>query len=102
VGAASTQARRRLSAGSPLSTTSLYRSVMLEVERRRLFLGWPMWLVDERSGVQSGYYAKMLYADTPSGRCAGWEMLQWVLVNGHTTQPSSLALSSRFAPGLGP
>jgi hypothetical protein len=38
-----------------------------------------MWLVDERSGVQSGYYAKLLYSETPSGRLAGWEVLQWVI-----------------------
>jgi hypothetical protein len=51
---------------------------MLGLERRRLALGWPMWLVDERSGVQSGYYAKMLHAETSSGRNAGWNMLQLV------------------------
>jgi hypothetical protein len=60
-------------------TTALYRSIMLAVERRRLALGWPMWLVDERSGVQSGYYAKILHAETISGRNAGWEVLQWVI-----------------------
>jgi hypothetical protein len=38
-----------------------------------------MWLVDERSGVQDGYYAKCLYPDTPSGRQAGWQMLDLIV-----------------------
>jgi hypothetical protein len=38
-----------------------------------------MWKVDERSGVQDGYYAKMLYSETNSGRVAGWEMMQLVI-----------------------
>jgi hypothetical protein len=52
---------------------------MLELERRRLDLGWPMWQVDERAGLQDGYYAKLLWTDTKSGRQAGWEVLQWVM-----------------------
>lgn len=60
-------------------TTALYRSLLLAMERRRLKLGWPMWWVDEKSGVQSGYYAKMLYSETDSGRRANWLMLQYVV-----------------------
>src|SRR5262245_27666805 len=37
-----------------------------------------MWYLDERAGTQDGYYAKMLHSETPSGRLAGWEMLQLV------------------------
>lgn len=62
-----------------MAATPIYRAIMLECERRRLQLGWPMWQVDEASGVQDGYYAKMLYADTPSGRQARWDMLQYVV-----------------------
>jgi hypothetical protein len=52
---------------------------MLALERRRLKLRWPMHVVDTRSGVQDGYYAKMLHAETASGRTAGWEVLQLVV-----------------------
>ena len=52
---------------------------MLAVERRRLQLGWPAWLVEKQSGVQDGYYFKMVYAETPSGRNAGWQTLQLVI-----------------------
>ena len=52
---------------------------MLEIERRRLELGWPNWKVDERSGCQDGYFAKLLWSDAKSGRSAGWEVLQWIM-----------------------
>ncbi|MBP2290761.1 hypothetical protein [Azospirillum rugosum] len=31
--------------------------------------------LDDRAGANDGYFAKILHADTPSGRQAGWEML---------------------------
>ena len=49
---------------------------MVEIERRRLELGWPAWQLDDRSGVQDGYSQKMLWADAPSGRRASWDMVQ--------------------------
>jgi hypothetical protein len=61
------------------TTTALYRSFVLGLERRRLQLGWPMHVVDDRAGLQDGYYAKMLHSETPSGRSAGWLMLQLVM-----------------------
>jgi hypothetical protein len=36
-------------------------------------------MVDEKSGVQDGYYAKCVYAETPSGRNANWQTLQWIV-----------------------
>lgn len=31
--------------------------------------------LDDRAGTNDGYFAKCLHADTPSGRQAGWDML---------------------------
>lgn len=61
-----------------MCTTALYRCFVFALERRRLELDWPMWLVDDKAGLHDGYYAKLLYAETPSGRNAGWQMLQYV------------------------
>jgi hypothetical protein len=57
----------------------LYRMLMMELERRRVALGWPMWKLDDKAGTQDGYYAKMLYPDTPTGRQARWETVQLVV-----------------------
>ena len=38
-----------------------------------------MAVLDDKAGLQDGYYAKMLYAETPSGRNARWETVQWVI-----------------------
>ena len=35
--------------------------------------------MDEKSGAQSGYFAKAFNPDTPSGRIARWETLQWLI-----------------------
>jgi hypothetical protein len=62
-----------------MPATALYRSLLLAVERRRLKLGWPMHKLDDAAGSQDGYYSKCLYADTPSGRIARWDTLQWFI-----------------------
>jgi hypothetical protein len=59
--------------------TPIYRSILLECERRRIELNWPMWKVDEISGVQDNFYSKMLHADRPSGRQSRWETLNLVV-----------------------
>lgn len=61
------------------TATAIYRSIMLEIERRRLALNVPHWQVNDAAGTQDGYFAKMLLADTPSGRQASWETLQLVV-----------------------
>jgi hypothetical protein len=61
--------------GSP---TELYVSLIVELERRRRKLGLPMWKLDDLSGVQDGYYAKVLHVSAPSGRQAGWTILDYL------------------------
>lgn len=64
---------------SVVKSTAVYRAIMMEVERRRLALGLPMWKVDDLAGTQDGYLAKMLTPDSPSGRQAGWPLVQDVI-----------------------
>lgn len=53
-------------------STAVYRSLMLACEARRLELGHSMATVNDMAGLQDGYYPKMIYPDTPSGRQAQW------------------------------
>ncbi len=57
-------------------STAIYRILMMEFERQRLALGISMAQVDDLAGTQDGYYAKMLYPDTPLGRQARWDTVQ--------------------------
>lgn len=52
---------------------------MQALEGRRVELGLSMASVNDLSGVNDGYYAKMIYPDTPSGRQARWEQVQDVV-----------------------
>lgn len=54
----------------------LYLEVVRALDARRRSLGWSMAVLDDMAGTQDGYFAKCLHADTPSGRQAGWEILQ--------------------------
>lgn len=56
--------------------TSLYRAVMLEVERHRIAAGWPSHELDDRAGTQDGFFQKALHPDTKSGRQAQWATVQ--------------------------
>lgn len=60
-------------------STAIYRAIMQACEARRIELGIAMATVDEMAGTQDGYYAKMLFPDTPTGRCAQWPTLQLVI-----------------------
>lgn len=62
-----------------MTSTALYRSLMEVIERRRLELGLSMERVNDLAGTQDGYYAKMIYPDTPSGRQARWETVDLVV-----------------------
>jgi hypothetical protein len=59
--------------------TGLYVSLMEQLDLRRRKLRWPMWKLDDLSGVNDGYFAKALHADAPSGRQAGWQMLDYLI-----------------------
>lgn len=62
-----------------MTSTAVYRAIMQVVEGRRVELGLSMASVNDLSGVNDGYYAKMIYPDTPSGRQARWEQVQDVV-----------------------
>jgi hypothetical protein len=53
-----------------------------------------MHVLDDRADLQDGYYAKCLYNETPSGRMAGLEILQWMI---DALYPSGVGL--RFVGG---
>lgn len=59
--------------------TNIYRAVMLEIERRRQALGFPMEKFSEYAGLSDRYYPKLLHADEPSGRQANWGMLEIIM-----------------------
>jgi hypothetical protein len=63
-----------------MAVTAIYRALMLEIERRRLQLGWTMEEVCAVAGVQDRYYPKMLYVDEPSGRQARWETIEILML----------------------
>ncbi|MFC5356420.1 hypothetical protein [Azospirillum himalayense] len=58
-----------------MAVTALYLEVVRALDARRRALGWSMAELDDRAGTNDGYFAKALHADTPSGRQAGWEIL---------------------------
>lgn len=62
-----------------MASTGIYRNLMMALEGRRVELGLSMAAVNDLSGVNDGYYAKMLYPDTPSGRQARWEQVHDVV-----------------------
>lgn len=59
-----------------MPSTAIYRELMAVLEGRRVELGLSMATVNDMSGLQDGFFAKMLYPDTPSGRQARWETVQ--------------------------
>jgi hypothetical protein len=56
--------------------TPIYLAIMVEVERRRMQVGISMDRISELAGNAERSYAKALYPDTSSGRCATWPTLQ--------------------------
>jgi hypothetical protein len=59
--------------------TPIYRSVMLECERRRQQLGVSMDRFSEFAGLPDRAYAKMVWPDGVAGRQATWESVQRVI-----------------------
>jgi len=76
--------------------TPIYRAIMLEIERRRVALGFPMEKFSEYAGVPDRYFPKALHADQPSGRQAQWGTLQ-VIVDA--LFPHGFDLEIRPRPG---
>jgi hypothetical protein len=62
-----------------MSSTGIYRALMEAIEGRRSELGLSMATVNDISGVNEGYYAKMIYPDSPSGRQAQWRQVHDVV-----------------------
>ena len=60
-------------------STALYRQIIDCLKIRKSELGWSFWQLDEKSGAQSGYFAKAFNPDTPSGRVSQWQTLQWLI-----------------------
>jgi len=54
-------------------STAIYRALMIAVEARRLELELSMATVNDLAGLQDGFFSRMIYPDTPSGRQARWE-----------------------------
>lgn len=59
-----------------MPSTAVYREFMACLEGRRVELGLSMATVNDMAGLQDGFFSKMLYPDTPSGRQARWETVQ--------------------------
>lgn len=59
--------------------TNIYRSIMLEIERRRHAVGFPMEKFSEYAGLPERYYSKALYPDTSSGRQAQWSTIEIIV-----------------------
>ena len=79
-----------------MAVTPLYRSIMIEVERRRLDLGLPQEKFGEWAGIADRSYAKYLHADAPSGRQATWETLQVIC---DALFPDGFKITIEAAPG---
>jgi hypothetical protein len=73
---AKTPAPRQYAGQHMPTATNIYRSLMLELERRRFALGLPQERFCEYAGLSDRYYAKALHADEPSGRQAQWSSVQ--------------------------
>jgi hypothetical protein len=58
-------------------SSAIYRALMMVFETRRVELGLSMNTevvgLNDLAGAADGFYAKMIYPDTPSGRQARWE-----------------------------
>jgi len=67
---------RAISRATMPAATNIYRSLMFEIERRRLALGFPIEKFSEFAGLSDRYYSKALFADEPSGRQAQWSTLE--------------------------
>lgn len=59
-----------------MTPTAFYAAVTAALDRRIRVLRWTMKTCDDRSGLQDGFTAKLLHAESPGGRQCRWETLQ--------------------------
>jgi hypothetical protein len=59
--------------------TSIYRAIVLELERRRIALGMSMERLSEIAGLADRAYSKMVHPEGRGGRVAQWQTLQRVV-----------------------
>lgn len=78
------------------TATPIFRAIMLECERRRVALGFPMEKFSEYAGLPERYYPKALHADLPSGRQGQWSTLQTII---DALFPSGFDVEIRARPG---
>jgi hypothetical protein len=78
------------------TATAIFRAIMLECERRRVALGFPMEKFSEYAGLPERYYPKALHADLPSGRQAQWGTLQTII---DALFPTGFDVEIRARPG---
>ncbi len=74
---------------------NLYLALVQALDARRRALGWTCEQLDDAAGTQDRYWAKVLHADAPSGRVAGWETLQLYADAMWPTGCNLLALDAR-------
>lgn len=82
-----------------MEVTSIYRAVVAEIERRRIEVGWTCLELDTAAGLSSGYWAKCVHPDEPSGRRIRWEMLEFV-VGALFPDGYKLAIEGQIGPML--
>jgi hypothetical protein len=57
----------------------VYEKMISAIDRRRRALGWTCLDLDDKAGWQDGYYGKAAHPNSPSGRQAGYYLLDLAL-----------------------
>ena len=59
--------------------TDIYRAIVWQLRRQVIEIGATMAQVDDFVGIADGYFAKMLHADSASGRQSSWPILDMIV-----------------------
>lgn len=81
-----------------MPATPLYKSIVERIRQAAFERGLTMCYLDDRAGVQDGYTAKVLHPDTPSGRTARWDTLQFILDATFPGGVDVMLIPRRFHP----
>ncbi|MGY4409126.1 hypothetical protein ACVWW4_000862 [Bradyrhizobium sp. LB7.1] len=83
-------------------SAAAYRAFVAVLEQRRVELGLTTAHVNDLAGLQDGFFAKLTNPDSPSGRQAGWDMLDLVMETlfGTTYQIHITAKNYKAPPKL--